>query len=329
MKYLVTGGCGFIGISIINRLLVNKRNEVLNIDKITKVSSPEALTKHKKNKKYKFKKIDICNQKIIISEIKRYKPDVIIHSAAESHVDNSIKSPSKSIKTNFIGTYNLLEAARMINSNRLIFVYISTDEVYGSLNINDLPFKESNKFFPNSPYSASKAGAEHLVRAWHKTYNINTIITNCCNNFGPWQYPEKLIPLTIKNCLLEKKIQIYGSGKNKREWISSEDHAKIIIKLISFKNIGESFNIGSGFEIENIKLVKKICNILNKTNKSKINYLKLINFIEDRKGHDFRYKVNFKKTLKKIGNYQFQKFDDHLEKTILWYLKNRKWLIVK
>lgn len=329
MNILITGGCGFIGNSIIKNLIKNKNNNILNIDKITNVSSPESLKEYSSNYNYNFKKIDICNISKIIKVFKSFKPDIIIHAAAESHVDSSIRSPEKSILTNIIGTYNLLESSRIISNSNLIFVYISTDEVYGSLKLREPSFKEINKFFPNSPYSASKASAEHLVRAWNKTFNLNTIITNCCNNFGPWQHPEKLIPLTIKNCLINRNIPIYGSGKNKREWIFVDDHSSIVSKILKKKFVGNSYNIGSGFEIENIQLVKKICNYIQYKYPKKNKYINLIKFVKDRQGHDYRYKVNSKKIMKKIGSYNFKSFDYNLFKTIDWYLDNKKWLLRK
>ncbi len=322
MKIIITGGLGFIGSSLTRKLSANKSNIIFNIDKITKASTYKSMIpKLSKSKNYNFIKADISNHSKTIDLFNIIKPDLVIHAAAESHVDNSIKNPSKFIKSNINGTYNLLEAIRK-NSliSKTLFFYISTDEVYGSLSQKGGQFYESNKFLPNSPYSASKSSSDLLVRAWNKTYGIKTLTSNCCNNYGPWQYHEKLIPLTIKRCLEKKPIPIYGNGKNIREWIHVDDHSQIIIKLKKFGKYGEAYNIGSGYEISNIKLVKTICLIFNKLTNNKYNYENLITFVEDRKAHDFRYSVSNKKLLKCIGKYKFKQFETELEKTIKWFI---------
>lgn len=324
MRIVVTGGYGFIGSSLIRLILKNKNNVILNVDKLTKVSSINSINDFKKNKNYIFKKIDIYNFKKLSFEIKKFKPNVIINAAAESHVDNSIKSPNAFIKSNIVGTYNLLEISRNLKNKKLVFVQVSTDEVFGSLRNKEKLFTEKNKFYPNSPYSASKASAESLVRAWNKTYELNTITTNCCNNFGPWQYPEKFIPKIIQSCIKKTIIPIYGDGSNLREWIYVDDHSKYIISLMKKGKFGETYNIGSGYEISNLLLVKKICSIFSSLTNNKYNYMDLIRFVDDRKAHDFRYALNFKKAKKIIGNIKFREFDYNLKKTVSWYIKNYK-----
>jgi len=333
MKIIVTGGFGFIGSCLIKKL-IEESHEVLNIDIKTYASMPETLDSYNENNNLKNIKINISDFVKINKIFNKFQPDTIFHLAAESHVDNSINSSRVFIDTNIIGTYSLLEAARgyLKNKpkNKFIFIHVSTDEVYGSLlNNNQKPFKEDDKFAPNSPYSASKTSSDLLVRAWYKTYNLPTITTNCCNNFGPWQFPEKLIPLIINNCIKKKKIPIYGNGQNIREWIFVEDHVDALIKIFNKGNIGEVYNIGSGYEISNIKLTKKICNILDKITENNNSSKNLITFVNDRAGHDYRYAINSNK-IKKEFNFKIKNsFDKDLKKTINWYLKNSKWLLSK
>ncbi len=329
MKFLITGGCGFIGSSFIRAIVNNPNYNILNIDAMTNSSSIESLDSIKFKKNYQLKKNNICEFENLKKIIFEYNPDFIINFAAESHVDNSIKSPIKSIHTNIIGTFNLLEITRLYNfknsNNEIKFIHISTDEVYGSLSKNEKSFDERSKFNPNSPYSASKASSDHLVRAWNKTYGLKTITTNCCNNFGPWQFPEKLIPVIIYNCIYKYKIPVYGNGLNIREWIYVDDHAEIINQLLTKGHYGETYNIGSGIEISNLDLVKLICKIFNTKFKT-FNYLNLINFVEDRKGHDFRYSINSNKILDLIDDFVFKDFEFYLQNTVDWYLENIEWL---
>ena len=333
MKIIVTGGYGFIGSCLIKRL-IQESHEILNIDIKSYASMPESLTEYKNNKYLKNIKINISDIKKINTIFKKFQPDAIFHLAAESHVDNSINSSRVFIDTNIIGTYSLLEATRDYLKNRrnkkFIFLHVSTDEVYGSLkNIYEKPFTEDNKFAPNSPYSASKTSSDLLVRAWNKTYSIPSITTNCCNNFGPWQFPEKLIPVIISNYIKKNKIPIYGNGKNIREWIFVKDHITALMQIFKKGKIGEVYNIGSGYEISNIMLAKKICNILDEVTKIKNPSRNLITFVKDRAAHDFRYAINSNKIQKKFNFKIKNSFEIDLKYTILWYLKNSKWLLSK
>lgn len=331
-KYLITGGCGFIGSNLIKKLLDSKNNIVLNIDKLTNASSIESLKNYKNYKNYIFKKVDICNYEKLSKIIYNYKPEYIIHLAAESHVDNSIINPGEFINTNIIGTYNLLRVLTNNNffkKNNIKFLHVSTDEVYGSLSKADKSSSENNPYLPNSPYSSSKASSDLLVRAWFKTYGLYTITTHCCNNFGPWQHPEKLIPKIIKNITNNQKIPIYGNGKNIREWIHVDHHVEILLKILKYSKPGEVYNIGSGFEINNLQLVKLIIKRTQKKIDRTLVFDKLIKFVKDRKGHDFRYSINSKKINKLFGVIKIKDTKKRLNDTIDWYLNNKRWLIKK
>ena len=335
MKILVTGGCGFIGSALIRYLIKNTEFVILNIDCLTNTSMPEALQEVDKSDRYSFKLLDICNFKTLDKIIHDFKPNSIIHLAAESHVDNSIKSPIKFINTNIIGTYNLLEVSRKYfknyndKTNKFLFLHVSTDEVYGSLNHEEVSFLEESSYRPNSPYSASKSSSDHLVRAWNKTYNIPTIITHCTNNYGPWQFPEKLIPLVISKCLKKESIPIYGNGENIRDWIYVDDHIEVLIKILLEGDIGEVYNIGVDQEISNIELVKTICEIFKNKLSTDYDYKNLITFIEDRPGHDFRYSINSKKIKEKFDFKPKYNFKEGIYQTIEWYINNSKWLLKK
>ena len=331
-KILVTGGLGFIGSTAIKMILSKTHDEVLNIDKHSYASMPEALDLVESISRYSFLKIDIGQYELTKKVIADYVPDVILHLAAESHVDNSINSPKEFIESNIIGTYNLLQATNELwtDEDRLNkkFIHVSTDEVYGSLEQNEAPFTESTKYSPNSPYSASKASSDMLARAWYKTFGIPVIITNCSNNYGPWQFPEKLIPVVIKKALNHEKIPIYGDGLNIRDWLFVEDHAAALINIYQNGEAGEKYNIGGNNEISNLDLVEKICAILDEVSPSMNipKYSQLISFVRDRPGHDLRYAIDAKKIAKELNFIPSIEIDAGLVKTVQWYVKNKDWL---
>jgi dTDP-glucose 4,6-dehydratase len=331
-KILLTGGLGFIGSTAIKMILSKTHDEVLNIDKHSYASMPEALDLVESSSRYSFLKIDIGQYELTKKVIADYAPDVMLHLAAESHVDNSINSPKEFIESNIIGTYNLLQAANELwtDEDRLNkkFIHVSTDEVYGSLEQNEAPFTESAKYSPNSPYSASKASSDMLARAWYKTFGIPVIITNCSNNYGPWQFPEKLIPVVIKKALNHEKIPIYGDGLNIRDWLFVEDHAAALINIYQNGEAGEKYNIGGNNEISNLDLVEKICAILDEVSPSMNipKYSQLISFVRDRPGHDLRYAIDAKKIAKELNFIPSIEIDAGLMKTVQWYVKNKDWL---
>ena len=332
-NYLITGGYGFIGSSLLRILLNNNNNNVCNIDKLTYSSNLNSLENHDKLSNYKFYKEDICDESSIYKIIKKQKPSKIIHLAAETHVDRSIDNPSNFIKSNIMGTYSILNSSCKYwdsldtkeKSNFKVLI-VSTDEVYGSLSNDQNSFDEDSPYKPNSPYSASKAASDHLGRAWFKTYGMPIIITNTSNNYGPWQFPEKLIPLTILKCINNEKIPIYGNGEQIRDWIFVDDHSNGILSAIHNGRIGEKYNISSENELMNIDVVKNICTILDRvfpSNNGK--YSELISFVNDRPGHDTRYALGNKK-IKTLGWEPKVKWQDGLEITIKWYLKNKDFL---
>tara|TARA_Y100001970_G_scaffold233393_1_gene290937 strand:- start:29 stop:1027 length:999 start_codon:yes stop_codon:yes gene_type:complete len=332
MKILITGGAGFIGSSLIN-LLIQKGHKVINIDSLTYAGNLKNLNFVEKHKNYFFIKSNICNKTKILEIFKKYNPNAIMHLAAETHVDNSIGKPNTFIRTNINGTYNLLEAVRNFLSKKnknfkFKFIHISTDEVYGSL-ASIGKFNEKTPYSPNSPYSASKAASDHLVRAWYKTYKLPTIITNCSNNYGPRQFPEKLIPVIISRAIKNKQIPIYGKGKNIRDWIHVQDHVDALYKILVKGKIGKTYNIGSENEISNIDLAKKICTLLDEIKPKKNSYKKQLAFVKDRLGHDYRYAINSNLIKKELAWKPKIKFNDGLKKTIKWYLKNHSYLKYK
>ncbi len=332
MNILITGGCGFIGTNFILETLKNKKFNILNLDKLTYAGSSGNLKNLEKNQNYNFIQGDICDYDLVFKVIKDFKPEKILHFAAESHVDRSIKNPLKFIDTNIVGTANLLDASlKYYDSNKIdnfMFVHVSTDEVYGSLG-KDKYFNENSPYNPNSPYSASKASSDHLVRAWNKTYGLPIIITNCSNNYGPYQNPEKLIPMIISKCLNQNPIPIYGDGSNVRDWIYVNDHCKALDLVLNHGKIGQNYAIGGNCEVTNLEMAEKICTILNdlKPSKSINDYNKLISFVDDRPGHDFRYAINSKKINKYLNWYPKENFDSGIKKTIEWYILNENWLI--
>ena len=321
-KAIVTGGFGFIGSNLVKSLL-KKNFFVINIDKMNYASNVYNLKNIKKNN-YKFYKSDICNKKILNIILKKHKPNVLFNLAAETHVDRSINNPQDFVKSNIIGVYNILECIKkyMKVQKNFKMVHVSTDEVYGDTK-GIKKSKEEDKYQPSSPYSASKASADHLINAYVRTYNLPIVISNCCNNFGPNQLPEKFIPKIIFNIIMKKTIPIYGKGKNQREWIHVEDHCRALIKLFEKGKIGESYNIGTGFIVNNLKLVKKIIKIYKSNFDKKKQKIK-IEFVKDRPGHDFRYALNSSKIKKKLGWKNLHNLNKALIKTIEWYIKNPK-----
>jgi len=336
MRIIVTGGAGFIGSTLIKQILSNTDHSVINIDKLTYAGNLDSLNSISMNSNYIFENIDICNRNNVKDIFLKYKPDAVMHLAAESHVDNSINSPSIFIDTNIIGTFNLLEESRAhFNSlegdikNSFRFHHISTDEVYGDLHGTDSKFHEKTSYKPSSPYSASKASSDHLVRSWGRTYGLPIIVTNCSNNYGPNQFPEKLIPLTIINLLNGKEIPVFGNGLQIRDWLYVEDHAKALIKVLLFGDVGSTYNIGGNNEMKNIEVVETICNILNELIDDKpngvIDFKDLIAFVNDRPGHDQRYAIDSSKIMKELNWAPEEDFMSGLNKTVKWYLNNNSW----
>jgi dTDP-glucose 4,6-dehydratase len=334
MKILVTGGCGFIGSNFIIGQILNTENQILNIDKLTYAGNLENLQSINELLNYQFVEGDICDEDLVSKNLFDFQPDAIVHFAAESHVDRSIDGPMAFVETNIIGTATLLNAsknyleARIQNPkcNKFKFLNVSTDEVYGSLGAEGF-FKETTPYDPSSPYSASKASSDHLARAWHRTYGFPAIITNCSNNYGPFQFPEKLIPLMIVNCLNEKPLPVFGQGLNVRDWLFVEDHCDAIYSVLQNGIIGETYNIGGNNEIKNIDIVNTICSTLDELRPTVdgSSYSELINYVVDRPGHDFRYAIDASKINKRLGWSPKETFETGIRKTIQWYLDNENW----
>ena len=323
-KIIVTGGSGFIGSNLVN-FLIRKKFFVINLDKLT-YSSNKYHNKKRNSQNYKFIKVDIINKEKITKIITKYKPKVIFNLAAETHVDRSIDGPYNFIQTNINGTFNLLESLRFLKKKKINpkLVHISTDEVYGDIKKSKRS-DENFKYDPSSPYSASKASADHLVKSYIRTYKLKAVISNCCNNYGPYQFPEKLIPKMISNIFSNKELPIYAKGKNSREWIHVKDHCEALFKLYLKGKNGESYNVGTGTNLRNIELVKKILKICKDMN-IKIGEKTKIKFVKDRPGHDFRYALNNKKIFNKLKWKPKISFDMGLKETIIWYLENIKFL---
>ena len=374
MKILVTGGAGFIGSAVIRHIIENTQDSVINLDKLTYAGNLESLIDVSSSERYAFEQVDICNRAELDRVFKEHQPDAVMHLAAESHVDRSIDGPAEFIETNIVGTYTLLEAARAywnaLDSERkqaFRFHHISTDEVYGDLphpndedsnaiDGQDLPlFTEITAYAPSSPYSASKASSDHLVRAWLRTYGFPTIITNCSNNYGPYHFPEKLIPLVILNALEGKPLPIYGKGDQIRDWLYVEDHARALYKVVTEGEIGETYNIGGHNEKQNIEVVETICEILNELRPRETatsqaprsdegviassstviasvakqstvsSYKSLITYVTDRPGHDRRYAIDASKIAKELNWQPIETFESGIRKTVQWYLDNQQW----
>ena len=334
MKILITGGAGFIGSAVIRHIINHTEHQVLNIDKLTYAGNLESLAEVEKSPRYFFESLDICNTAAIESAFNRFQPNLVMHLAAESHVDRSIDGPANFISTNIVGTYNLLEVARKywhtlneVDKALFRFHHISTDEVYGDLDNTNALFTESTPYAPSSPYSASKASSDHLVRAWHRTYGLPTIVTNCSNNYGPYHFPEKLIPLVILNALDGKPLPIYGKGNQIRDWLYVEDHAKALYKVVTQGVIGETYNIGGHNEKQNIEVVITICRILDELQPRPSGqvYESLITYVKDRPGHDLRYAINATKMQRELNWLPVETFETGIRKTVEWYLENLEW----
>ncbi|WP_417315589.1 dTDP-glucose 4,6-dehydratase [Cycloclasticus pugetii] len=339
MKLLITGGAGFIGSAVIRHIINDSDDVVINLDKLTYAGNLESLASVSQSNRYTFEQVDICHRAELDRVLNRYQPDAIMHLAAESHVDRSIDGPAEFIQTNIVGTYTLLEAARHYlramepkRKAQFRFHHISTDEVYG-----DLPhpseaadstaqlFTESSAYAPSSPYSASKASSDHLVRAWQRTYDLPVLITNCSNNYGPYHFPEKLIPLVILNALEGKPLPIYGKGDQIRDWLFVEDHARALYRVIREGNPGETYNIGGHNEKQNIEVVHTICEILQELRPQASSYKALITNVADRPGHDRRYAIDASKIHLELGWAPTETFETGIRKTVQWYLDNYHW----
>ena len=332
--YFVTGGCGFIGANFIQYLLKKtKPKSVINLDKLTYAGNQKNLAEFEQDPRYIFVHGDICDAELVSRLFTEYQPNYIINFAAESHVDRSIDGPAEFIQTNIVGTSVLLQESLKYystlkgkESERFRFHHVSTDEVFGSLSESGF-FTEETPYDPSSPYSASKASSDHLVRAWYRTFDLPVLISNCSNNYGPYQFPEKLIPLMILNCLEEKPLPVYGTGENIRDWLYVEDHCDAIYTILQKGTIGETYNVGGNNEIKNIQIVEVICDVLNDIHPagSGKSYHELITFVKDRPGHDFRYAIDASKLKKEIGWEPKESFNTGIQKTIEWYLKNEEW----
>nr|WP_298373006.1 dTDP-glucose 4,6-dehydratase [uncultured Halomonas sp.] len=335
-KVLITGGAGFIGSAVIRNIIKNTQCSVVNVDKLTYAGNLESLSSVSNNERYRFEQVDICNRIELERVFSVHCPDAVMHLAAESHVDRSIDGPAAFIETNIIGTYTLLEVARNywqgLNFSRQAdfrFHHISTDEVYGDLENPDELFVETTPYMPSSPYSASKASSDHLVRAWQRTYDFPALVTNCSNNYGPFHFPEKLIPLIILNALEGRKLPVYGTGEQVRDWLYVDDHARALYLVLNNGRIGETYNIGGHNEKRNIDVVLEVCDLLEEMAPQKpmgvANYRDLIVSVKDRPGHDFRYAIDSGKIQRQLGWVPDESFESGLQKTVSWYLNNLGW----
>lgn len=337
MNILITGGAGFIGSALIRHVMTNTTDKVLNVDKLTYAGNLESLSSISDDSRYQFSQTDICNQSAITKLFADFQPDIVMHLAAESHVDRSITDSAAFMQTNIMGTYTLLEVARLYHAtltgakkSQFRFHHISTDEVYGDLDNPTELFTEDTPYAPSSPYSASKASSDHLVRAWQRTYGLPVIITNCSNNYGPYHFPEKLIPLMILNALAGKPLPVYGNGQQIRDWLYVDDHAQALYLVATQADICETYNIGGHNEHANIDVVKTICELLEELAPNKPqgvdHYIDLITYVKDRPGHDLRYAIDASKIQQHLGWQPKETFASGLRKTVLWYLNNSEWV---
>ena len=333
---IVTGGAGFIGSALVRFIINETEFKVVNVDKLTYSGNLDSLDSINQNKRYNFEQLDICNSSGLEKIFSKYKPELVIHLAAESHVDRSIDSPKSFIESNIVGTYTLLEQSRkywqsLIGQKKedFRFLHVSTDEVYGDLESSSDFFTEETRYNPSSPYSASKASSDHLVSAWYRTYGLPVLITNCSNNYGPFQFPEKLIPHMIFNALEFNSLPVYGNGKQIRDWLYVDDHVRALLTVASKGEVGETYNIGGNNEIQNIDVVHKICNILDEFMPIKNNnidsYSELITYVKDRPGHDVRYAIDASKIFNNLGWEPLENFESGIRKTIEWYLNHHNW----
>lgn len=332
MKYLITGGAGFIGSAVIRNIIAKTDDQVVNVDKLTYAGHLESLHSVSNSRRYAFEHIDICEEDKLERVFDRHQPDVVLHLAAESHVDRSIDGPASFIETNIVGTYRLLEVSRrywaeLPSSRRSIFrfLHVSTDEVFGDLGESQSRFTEETRYAPSSPYSATKASADHLVRAWHRTFDLPVIITNCSNNYGPFHFPEKMIPLMILNGLEGKSLPIYGDGLQVRDWLYVEDHARALLEVVNRGRVGETYNIGGCCERSNVEVVRTLCDLLDELAPRDASHHDLIVHVNDRPGHDKRYAIEPEKIKKELGWLPRESFETGMRKTVKWYIDNLAW----
>lgn len=334
MRVLITGGAGFIGSAVVRQHIAETGATVINIDALTYAGNPESLGDARENPRHVFEHVDIADRAALERVFREHRPDAVMHLAAESHVDRSIEGPAAFVETNVTGTHNLLEAARGYWSKlggeakeRFRFHHVSTDEVYGDLGPDDPAFTEDTPYAPSSPYSASKAASDHLVRAWHRTYGLPVMITNCSNNYGPYQFPEKLIPLMVLNALDGRPLPVYGRGDNVRDWLYVEDHARALRHVLAHGAVGRTYNIGGRCERTNLEVVHALCAVLDELAPNEQGpYARLIEFVTDRPGHDRRYAIDDTRIANELGWQPTESFETGLRKTVKWYLDNPEWV---